>query len=344
MAKPVLFLLHGMGKHPAGWSGEVERKLTEIGRRYPSVEGDLARQFDLQEIAYDDVFESQLERLEEDVATLKASSLFPAVEDAVDWLDGATQGGFLWTHAADVVFYLSRHVRNAVVSKVAAAMARTIAEKNDGTTKFHILAHSLGTSVATEAVAALADPIPAVGWAGLPSGFRFGEVLMIANVSRLLQRAEAKAYGSRLLPQVSPGGRLATNYWNFAHRFDPIPRLRQFDFQTVSVSGYRSLTKLEHFYERNIHSLLHYLEHPLVHGPVVRIPRLGNLHHLLWKQAADEYFDDAAKRFGGEFSTVAEVVALRDEIESRQPGHPEDKDLLIPNLEKVLDTLKEVLM
>lgn len=343
MPNPVLFLIHGIGQHPASWSAEVSAKLTEVGGRYPTVEGDLVDQIDLVEIAYDAIFEGQLRRLQEDLDLLKASALFPEVEGALGWIDGATQGTFLWTHVADVVLYLSRHVRNAVVASVAASMAQNIAARNDGTTKFHILAHSQGTSVGLEAAAALADPIPSVGWAGLPPGFRFGDVFMVANVSRLLQRQEAQAYKTRLLPTPAPGPRLATTYWNFAHRIDPIPAVRRFDFQTPAASGYLSFTNLNHFYERNVHSLLHYLEHPLVHGPIVRLPRTANLHHTAWKAASDEYFDDARKRFGGEFATLGAVLQHQAAIEARKPQNPEDESLLIPNLKLVLKTLDEVL-
>lgn len=343
MPKPILFLIHGMGQHPTGWSLEVKKKFTEVGHRYDSVEGDLTSQLEVIEIAYDAIFEGQLDRWNEDLDSLKESALFPTVREGLDWLDGATSGDFAWTHAADVVLYLSRHVRNAVVASVAATIAQTIAARNDGTTKFHILAHSLGTSVATEAAAALANPIPAVGWAGLPPGFRFGEVLMVANVSRLLQRREAKAYKSRLLPSPAPGPRLATNYWNFAHRLDPIPRVRRFDFQTPAASGYLSFTNLDHFYEPNVHSLLHYLEHPLVHGPIVRIPSKSNLHHAAWKAAVDAYFDDEQKQFGGDFATLEEVRRHQAAIASRDPENPEDEENLIANLKTVLETLREEL-
>jgi hypothetical protein len=342
MAKPILFMVHGMGKHPAGWSGEIKQKITQVGNRYESVDGDLAAQLDLREITYDSIFEAQLQRLDQDVAALKGSALFPAVQGAVDWLAGAPEGGFTWTHVADVVFYLSRHVRNAVVATVAAEMARVISEKNDGSTEFNILAHSLGTSVAAEAVAALAQPIPQVGWAGLPPGFRFNVVMMVANVSRLLQRAEAKAYTSPMLPLTDSEGRVATNYFNFAHRFDPIPWVRRFDFQSPAAAGYGSFTNLEHFYEKNLHSLPHYLEHPLVHGFIVRMPRTANLHHATWKKAVDEYFDGTKKQFGGAFTTLAQVQAHRDAIQSRTPSHPEDEALLIPNLRTVLDTVEAV--
>jgi hypothetical protein len=340
MSRQVVFLIHGVGVHPPGWSKPIVALLDEIGARYPTVDGKISTQIDFVEICYGDVFDAQLARWDQDLATLKTNALYPHVEDALDWLDGASKGGFAWTHVGDVVLFLSRITRMAAVAKVTGALADGIAKNNDGDTEFSILAHSLGTAMAMEAVNALATPAPALGWAGLLPKFLFREVLMVANTSRLLQRKDLQAYTqSPLLPKkYAPHGRCVT-YRNIFHRLDPIAWARRFDLQALEGQGYWPFA-VDHYYGRNIHALDHYLEHPALHGPLLRLPGANNLPAKDLRTALDAYHK--AKRFGGEFAKLAEVDQFVDDVASVTKPNPEKETDLLGHLRFIVDVLKKM--
>jgi hypothetical protein len=334
-------LIHGVGVHPANWWNGVVEQIDQLGSRYATVSVPPSKEVDFVGITYDDVFDAQLQRWDQDLAQLKASALFPQVKDALSWLDGATERSFVWTYIGDVVLFLVEVTRMAVVARVTAALADVISKKSDGDTEFSIIAHSLGTAVAMEAVNALATPAPGIGWPGLPPGFLFREIVMVANTSRLLQRKGLQAYTeSRLLPRRYAANGLCVTYRNVFHRLDPIPWVRGFDLQANESSGYFRFA-VEHYYARNIHSIEHYLEHPAVHGPILRLPDPNNLPANDLKAAIDQYY--GVKRFGGEFEKVAEVDQYIDELKSIPKPDPENETELVNQLRYVVDALKSML-
>jgi pimeloyl-ACP methyl ester carboxylesterase len=334
MADPVLILIHGIGDHPPGWSEAAIAKLDEKAADYETMDGaTIADLFTVVEIAYDEIFTDVATRWAEEVQTLKSTALYGHVEPALDWLDGSARGDFVWTHMADVVLYMSSAVRNAVASEVAALIGETIAELGTTNLSYNILAHSMGSSVAAEAVTALGstDPNPE-GWQGLPEGFRFDNVFMLANTSRLLQRESIKAYTtSRLLPvNLKPDG-LCVNYWNISHQYDPVPAPRRFELTSTPTESYIDV-KLEHFYDTNVHALTHYLEHPLVHGAIFRLAGAGKVRRDTWRNAIQRYEDKAAAKFGGQFTKFTEVRSYLDRLESHEP----------PNLVTAVDFLDQI--
>lgn len=90
-----LFLVHGMGKHEAGWHQPVEALLREIYGRYR-----VARfvsfddRFEVVPIGYDDIFRDLLARWQQDAATigpLAEGVGAGQVENLVGWLRGVDQ-------------------------------------------------------------------------------------------------------------------------------------------------------------------------------------------------------------------------------------------------------------
>lgn len=341
MKRQIVFLVHGIGDQTAGWTKPVLKQLDEIGGRYPTVDGKITSQIEFKEIFYGDIFDKQLARWDQDVDALKAEGIVPQAHEAVAWLDNTAKGGFIWTHVGDVVLFLSRLTRMAAVAEVVAQMAATIADENDGDTDFSIVAHSLGTAVTMEAVSALATPAPDIGWPGLPKKFLFREVMMVANTSRLLQRAGLRAYTeSALLPKKFKAAGLCVTYRNVFHRRDPVPWVRRFDLQAPENSGYITFA-VDHYYQRNIHAISHYLEHPAVHGPLLRLPAASNLPSPAFAGALDEYH--AARRFGGEFSKIAEVEAFIADLKQASEPDPESETQLVPQLQFIVNVLRKML-
>jgi pimeloyl-ACP methyl ester carboxylesterase len=340
MANQVLFLVHGVGVHKAGWSKAAIDKLDDVATRYPSIKGRFSKQLDFVEITYDSVFDAQLARWDKDLGQLKQNAMYPHVADALQWLDGATKGDFVWTHVVDVVLFLSRITRLAAVSRVVADMATAIAAKGPKT-EFSILGHSMGSAVVMEAVNELATPAPQIGWKGLPPGFLFRDVFMVANTSRLLQSKSLPAYTlSRLLPKKYSAKGLCIAYRNIYHRLDPIAWVRRFDLQAPENTGYANFA-VDHYYGKNLHDIEHYLEHPAVHGPILRLPDPNNLPPKDLKKAIDEYH--GAKRFGGEFTKIAQVEKLIQDLKNIPKPDPENEAAFVDQLRYIIEALKQML-
>ncbi|MEO6221691.1 MAG: hypothetical protein ABIP90_00470 [Vicinamibacterales bacterium] len=340
MARQVVFLVHGIGEQKPKWSAEPVAYLNTISERYASVKEPISKQIDFVEVNYGDVFDKQLARWDQDVDTFKVNGVVPQAKDAVAWLDGVTEGGFVWTHIGDVVLFLSRLTRAAAVSEVVAQMAATISKENDAQTQFSIIAHSMGTAVTMEAVNSLCTAIPDVGWPGMPDGFMFREIMMLSNTSRLLQRPELTADGgSRMLPVGFRPDGLCGVYRNVFHQRDPVSWPRRFKLTGASEDDYVDVT-LDHYYGRNLHDLTHYFEHPAVHGALLRLPAASNLPLAAWRKARDEY--DADKRFGGEFSTLQEVKAFVSDLAASPKPNPESPTQLVNHLKYIVDVLRKM--
>jgi hypothetical protein len=343
MSRQVVFLVHGIGDHKIGWSKSAVQSLDALGQRYSTVGAPISEQVVFAEVAYGEVFDKQLARWDTDVDAFAANGVVPQAKDAVAWLDGVTEGGFVWTHLGDVVLFLSRFTRAAAVAEVVAQMAKVIADDPDPETEFSIIAHSMGTAVTMEAVNALVTPIPKIGWTGLPPDFRFREVMMLANTSRFFQRPELHAYTeSRLLPKKYKTTGLCSTYRNVYHRRDPVALFRRFAPNASDDMGYVAVP-VEHYHARNIHGLTHYFEHPAVHGAVLRLPKAGNLPLAAWNKAREQYSDSGARRFGGEFAKLAEVDAFVEDLDQAVKPDPESEVDLVGQLKYVADLLRKML-
>lgn len=344
MPKPVIFFIHGIGEHGPNWADDAIAKLDECAKRYPSMPNKkMSQLFDLVPITYDSIITGVIDRWAVEVQALKTNALDEPVKDAVDWLDGSARGDFIWTHIADVILYMSSAVRNAVVAHVAAELAHNIKDRGLANVSYNIVAHSMGTSVAAEAVTALATPSSHPdGWQGMPSGFRFANAFMVANTSRLLQRKSVKAYTtSRLLPVKAQRGGLCTNYWNINHRYDPVPAPRSFDLQGPRIDGYLNYS-LEHFYKPNVHSLVHYLEHPLLHGAIFRIAADQNLPRPSWQKVVTAYFDKSEKKFGGDFTNYDAVLNYLNRLDAFGPPNLERADAFLAQIQWIVRRLREM--
>jgi len=340
MARQIVFLVHGIGEQKPKWSTEAVEYLDKLGARYPSVKEPISKQIEFVEVGYGDVFDKQLARWDEDVDSFKENGVVPQAKDAVAWLDGVTEGGFVWTHIGDVVLFLSRVTRAAAVSEVVAQMAATISAENDAQTQFSIVAHSMGTAVTMEAVNALCTAIPDVGWPGMPDGFMFREIIMLSNTSRLLQRPELTADGgSRMLPVGFRPDGLCGVYRNVFHQRDPVSWARRFKLAGASEDDYVDVP-LDHYYARNLHDMTHYLEHPAVHGALLRLPGASNLPLAAWRKARDEY--EADKRFGGAFSSLLEVKTFANDLAATAKPNPESPTQLVNHLKYMVDVLRKM--
>lgn len=360
MAKHVLFVVHGMGRHNEGWieaeNGPVAA-LSAAAEHYSdfSPQRGLTDSVEFVEIRYDDIFDAILTRWSDLSSSLGTGQFPDAAPDAVREITAALSGvsdpdNWFAAQAMDVAFYSGfKLIRRLVALRVAATIMKTIADSSEDR-KYSLLAHSLGTAVAHDAIHQMAttswlsgadSALPAMNDAGAgtsitlddlarararygdkpfgPGLFKFEAIFMISNTSALLQKAARNAYESVVRPAFSGGGPLGNSclrYYNIDHLLDPISKVRRFRaaeaWPTAAANGTaRDVFDIRHVHDINIHALDHYLVHPSVHAEI-----LGSLCPARFRLSDYQAAQDRAAP-DGDFPTWGDQYTdedLQDEI------------------------------
>jgi hypothetical protein len=314
MAKDIVFVLHGIGQYGPGWIDQESCAvpvLRQVAQQYPFFEGKTIDSFvEFVPILYDDVFQRIMEHWKKLADGLTES--IPVVPGFLDrtlqLMKGATKSDWAHTHGADVALYWGfRLFQQRVVLHVLAQMTRKIADtigQPDGQPQYHVLAHSLGTAVAHDALHHLgteawlaqlqdtefddddADAASAERDTYVdavtrlrqrvpnplnPERFKFESITMISNVSALIHPSTSP-YHSIVRPGSSHDmGAYAQNYFNVNHKFDPVSIVGDF----VMPAGWKMMggfdTQVDHVFKdpQNIHDAAHYVRNPRVHVPLL---------------------------------------------------------------------------
>jgi hypothetical protein len=262
----VLFI-HGMGTFGPGWSKSAQDALdraaqdhgyTFFKKQLPSAQVQFA------ECVYDDKFDDALQAWSTLASDAGAQSILQ-----LDWMKELNANpNFIKTHVLDVAqWYFLGPKRDQIIN----ALASQLLGMNLKDT--HIVAHSLGTSVAQKALQAVGSGVYP-GWSS-----KLGKVQslhMVANVSRVLEDARIPVHGgnspSVVRPQLSAKDRdfFCLSYYSYHHVLDPFTLVKPFspppwqvdDFFDGAVRTTRGLTQ--------VHDLEHYLAAPEVHIPLFR--------------------------------------------------------------------------
>jgi len=285
MDKHVIFLLHGMGKFPKGWSADVQQVIKDAYGKYDKLKTfPFDDHFAFSELNYDHLFEELRElwrknsmSLLDNLATNGVDgSLIPTLAK----LGGDTNNdNFFNTHLLDVILY--RFISLVSIPVRTELATRQIPDrlKDDGSgaevKNWSIVCHSLGTVVGHDALHALFSPNnptrpdprnrgPAVG-------------LFVANVGRLLQN-DFDVYESVVRPSVQKATGIFDYYLNTHHRLDPVPMPKAFkpphewlDAQTRQANPQRYQDiEISEVTDINVHDFTHYLRNPKVHIPFFR--------------------------------------------------------------------------
>jgi len=357
MSKAVLFLVHGIGRHKKGWSGAPDGPVAALEAAMQNygcfAAGDkLSTYLDVVEIRYDDIFDSVLAQWSNLAASLPAAAGF-------DWLDGVKKvlvdcGSDSNTFArfgGDVLLYkgfdlIARAVRLRVNSVITATMHRAYADAaaaRHAAPPFAVLAHSMGTAVAQDALYQLANndwradnttlrqqsqPIanlatnPALSaeqstdfnavlqdsGRKLPVGLN--SLYLVADTSPLLHRA-AGLYSHH---QVAPGSFDCGAVFTIAHELDPVCRIGSAGFLVPQRPNALTIT-VKHLHDKNIHDFRHYLSHPRVHAQL--FVRLIPKFLPEFKERAQQMAQSAEwTGFGGALAGQADAArqALRDKL------------------------------
>lgn len=340
MSRHILFFVHGMGEHDHTWHERGLAVLKSVFLEYELLKQlDFDQLFDIVPIVYNDILKDTRDRANADFAAFKAATLgsIPVTEaaskNAVESelskyqnLIGAGDDNFIWTHILDVILYrFSNTIRMGIDVSVAEQIVAAISARSH--TTWSILAHSLGTSVTHNTLNSLyntgfpASPVGPINPLD-PIESRCNSLIMIANVSRILQRPGAKVYESRVMPGSAVNGRLCSYYLNVRHKLDPFVAPKPFipdlwpDSATFSSKRYQHITPSHIHFEDDelprVHDLDHYLTNPRVHVPMFR--------SILGKNIiSSQEYDSARSRFDSENRSKT-IEHARSLLENRLPA------------------------
>jgi hypothetical protein len=312
MLKHILFVIHGMGQFDTDWAEAADGPITtlrDLSTQYRFFREDypIDDLIEFVPLTYDHIFKDITQRWRHDVDAL--GDLEPdfhnwisedAKSEVLNWLrDPAHDDDFWWTHSADVLMYrlipaYRNRVRTDVLRQIGDVIEREVEAGHP--LEFSVLAHSLGTAVMHDCIHLLGTQ----SWrdedepnAMKPSVWRFQRIVMVANTSRLLGQPNNEvphSYESIVRPgDLRVGGTYCLDFVNCRHKMDPVTWPLSFQppdtwasearFHEVVVQHYRSL---------DVHGLSHYLQHPSVHIPLLK---LANPLAVSDNEAATEFPD-----------------------------------------------------
>lgn len=278
MAEHLIFLVHGMGKPSSGTYASWKETLRELYGRYAPNGQNIDDHFKFIEIMYDDLFEEQRSRWNDAIGSILKTGTQQGIEMPDERSLKLLSGDhFFGTHILDVLLYrfspmTAENVRSSVVSQFDAVLGEAPGAQ------FSILAHSLGTAVAHDAIHALYHSHPKNPQNKLdPNFFHFKTIAMVANVSRLLE-TDVDVYKSIVRPEKKNVG------WNYAcrsflsaaHKWDPFVAPKLFEPSAdwpdpvTRSEGLFTFSRPTLFNDWNIHAMEHYLLDPEVHIPLFR--------------------------------------------------------------------------
>lgn len=275
MARPIVFMLHGMGTHEPGWAdgafGILDKRATSFRDSWKIV---------THELEYDSKFRDLLaawaRNSKQIVSDAQPANKEP-LKQVVGWLNDADKDTFAWTAAADVFLWrTSSTIRKLVVNHVANQVAPVIARAPAGQARnVHFVAHSLGTAVLHELLSALATsawtPEGDATVDGLaPTRWRPMAIHTIANVSRALELSRNPVYASPVKP--GPTGdpvSYCQKFRNYGHALDPFAHIAPFEPPWATDPRYESFRPLRVKDPKKVHALESYLELPVVNVPMI---------------------------------------------------------------------------
>jgi hypothetical protein len=277
----LLFLVHGVGVHPKGWSDDVRDKLDAAAAQYAEFGAGRPRfseRVTVAEIQYDTIFDDLVARWREQADALDAFSRGQGrpLPRLVQWLRGPLPGdtrGFFWSTALDALLYrgfalVRDHVRASVMSQFVTALTEHMATDS---VEASVLAHSLGTGVTHDVLHLLGSSPVGDNEAFHVSRFQFENIFMLADTALLGPKAVLDIDPATSIVRPSSAGAdggYCQFFMNVWHRFDPVAVTAPFR-PTTWGDGYTPVGPLEHFHEANVHAFDHYLDNPAVHVPII---------------------------------------------------------------------------
>ena len=307
--------LHGMGQHDATFHEAAWAFLQE---KHQSLSGQPLAATAIP-FVYDDIFESLRQ-------TGSLADLQPFIQDAgvLGVLqDLQASDLFLYTHVLDVLIWRFHTVaRTRVITKLAAALSPLLVDLTEGPDRqLVVIAHSLGTAVATDVIHLLAEQ-------GVTDYKKLPAIHMLANVAKVLEPPERPAYNSPPQPSLcrpwtrDPADKGALQrYHSYRNELDPIPLVDAFRppwsgrlFQSTTFKAWGAGVQP--------HDILTYVKAPEVYMPLLWSITLDEATYTPEREQQEIAVVDAPNP-----STVARQAVLRD-LAQRYTDKPGFRDFL----------------
>lgn len=346
MPKHTCFLIHGMGSHGEGWSQKAVTALGEAAVYHNIIDSaeKINEAVEFVEIRYNEIFDGVVKNWNTLASSLSdmTGSIQPEVGKVTTWLAENTgdDAGFGSTHALDVAMYflfkiVSRMVQLEVASQM---MVKLAARAEDANHRNVVIAHSLGTAVANDAIhqlantdwlnnpnkiEAIAERAQALGSnltvdeitahkAVFESAFGPGQtcfeaIYMIANVSPVLRQVgvvPAKGYcAPRYADPEKPQRFQTEQFFNIGHVLDPVHIIGDFQaekaWHLAAAQGTAYDISVKHFWDKDIHSLDHYIINPRIYREI--LPTMMGVRNNF------EFYKEAGGRLEGENPDFPEI-------------------------------------
>ncbi|MDO6447182.1 hypothetical protein Q4493_15530 [Colwellia sp. 1_MG-2023] len=284
MSKPVLILMHGVGVHTSdSFKAEVVEAAKKALKRYPSYQQlDFEAEFEaIHSISYDSEFEAMREAISNSASTIEnyikqhlGGVDIPNLASQLINIDASLgQDRFINTHALDVLLYLSlfgEKVRGYVNTELL-----TIFKRYPIGTPIHLVCHSLGTSVAHDALNELFTFGEPDDTQLRAQDYRLHSYWTFANVSNLVTSVSGLTSG--LNSKIKPGSEgVISEFYNIYHELDPIcfdifkrfdpPNNNSWIDNNTYSSSYRKIVNKD-VSRKDTHSIQGYIEDPNVSYP-----------------------------------------------------------------------------
>ncbi len=301
MARHVIFLIHGMGSPTDDTFSSWKTVLGNCYKLYTRNGESIDDKFEFIDIRYNHIFEdlrTQWNDAIDQILSVTSSQNLDLPDE--DTLKALTNDNFWGTHIMDILLYrFIPQVREAVRAEVIRQFS-PIATGNLGT-KYSVIAYSLGSAVAHDAIHAMYHSHPTSPNGQLdPNDFHFDTIAMIANTSRLLQ-TDVKAYSSIVRPEKKSNGWTSAcrSMLTASHTWDPLVTPKLFrpnadwpDPDTLA-DGRFSYVRPSLIQAWNVHAAEHYLADPTVHIPLFRFLRYKTWISKAKEQAIKKQFSES---------------------------------------------------
>jgi len=259
-------------------------------------------------LSYDDFFDEQREKWANDASSVsELMTKFPKSDfeshfskiEATNLLNlqaGLAKDSFFNTHVLDVLLYRFTTVGERIRVSIAKQIVDVLRGADAPT--FGFMAHSLGTSVIHDTLHALYSHRTwrknKISKVFTPGNYKASYLIMLANVSRVLQspKRNALAYKSKVRPGA---GGVCKHMLNVANDYDPFAQVKPFMPGDQWLSGRED--KYQHLHlnsvtRPNVHAFTHYLENPAVYTKILQwYTTEGSITDKEKKAAINEYFD-----------------------------------------------------
>jgi hypothetical protein len=267
-----------MGEFGKDWSLDTQKQIADAYATYNiSKQMPFGDFFQFEEITYNARFAKLRKQWKDDTgAVLKKMKAEGLPENAAADLAKTEASNptaeFFGSHVLDVLLYrfipqVAEEARNLVTKRI----QEVIFPKVGDFPRWSVVAHSLGTAIAHDSLHAMFTHVK--DGRTLQGQTKAQVIMMIANVSRLLEEKGVDVYRSLVRPGEASNG-ICNFFLNVRHDWDPFPAPKAFrplddwpDLATRQLNPPRfQHIPINAFQHKNVHALSHYLSNPKVHA------------------------------------------------------------------------------